>query len=207
MRLCALSSFASAPAKTVLGFMESCSADIIRLPGASENSPTPRQVRSALSQNQTAFVEGRGGKMGATPYFVTKHSERAMRRQLFARQPSAAEVDRLVAALPDRSIVLGGRRITVFMCGELIAFNPDGSVKHGRTLQFDILANPAHTIMGRWNHLGRKLATMSRKSVALYATNNTAEHSRVTTDVRIYKKGSLVRRYSAGALAWCECEI
>lgn len=140
------------------------------LPGARENTPTPHQVRSVLYQNQTVFVEGNGGKMGATPYIVTKHSQHAMPRQLFAQHPTAAEVDRLAAALPDRSIVLNGRQITIFMCGELIAFNPDGSVKHGRTLQYDILANPAHTMMGHWNHLGRKLATLSHTSAALYAT-------------------------------------
>lgn len=207
MKLCALSPFDSATPKAVLEFVESCSANFLMLPGARENTPTPRQVRSVLGHHQTAFVEGRGGKTDATPYLVTKHSQHAMPRQIFSQHPTAAEVDRLAEALPDRSIVLSGTRITIFMCGELIAFNPDGSVKHGRTLQYDILANPAHTMMGHWNHLGRKLATLSRKSAALYATNNTAEHSRVTTDVRIYKEGHLVRRHCTGALAWCECEI
>ncbi len=208
MKLCTLSTFTSSHPSVMLAFLEKTTADFVLLPGAGSNTPTPAQVRRVLQSGVSAFVEGEGGKRRATPYLVTRTSIEAMPHQVFSQHPTANEIDILVQSLPARTFDIASRKVTIFICGELIAFNPDGTVKHGRTLPFDILANPAHTIMGHWNHLGRKLARLSLKSVALYCTNNNHSHNRITTDVRIYQEGALLQnRNSDGELVWSECVI
>lgn len=208
MKLCAISPFISAPRSVVLRFLETCTADLVMLPGALENTPSPLQVQRAIKPGVTVFVEGKGGKTKAVPHLVTCHAMSSMPPQIFWHNPSASDLDLLAAALPKRTFRIGSRRVTFFICGELIAFNPDGAVKHNRSLEYDIVANPAHTMMGHWNHLGRKLETLSLRSAALYAANNDREHSQVSTDAPIYKHGRLVnQRHNADKLTWCECEL
>ena len=72
------------------------------------------------------------------------------------------------------------------MCGEINGFDLDGRLKHSRVETFDIIANPVHRIMGRWQHLGRKLAALSANSVVLHTANNERNHHGITTDLRIY---------------------
>ena len=208
MKLCAVSPFCSTDRNVVLAFLRSCDADLVLLPGASKNTPSPEEVQKVLRRNVNVFVEGEGGKRKAAPHLVSCTCISAMPKQVFARLPSAKEIDQLAEALPKRTFSIGGRQVSFFICGELIAFNPDGTVKHGRHLQVDVVANPAHTMMGHWNHLGRKLATLSRHGAALYATNNDREHNRVSTDVRIYKNGEQVSsRKTIEGIAWVACEI
>lgn len=208
MKLCAISPLRSAPPRVVLSFLEKNNADFILLPGALENTPTPRQVQRVIKQGVSVFVEGRGGKTKAIPNLVTKSSITPMPPQIFWHHPTAENVDDLIEALPHRTFPIGDRKITFFICGELIAFNPDGTVKHNRKINFDIIASPSHTLMGHWNHLGKKFETLSRQSVALYATNNDREHGDLSTDVRIYVEGkNACRRFTTESLAWSQCEI
>ena len=129
-----------------------------------------------------------------------------MTSQIFARKPTADDIKALGDALPRRTIRIGRRRATFFICGELIALNPDGSVKHKRKLDHDIVINPAHTLMGHWNHLGKKLERLSRGSISVYVTNNIKDRH-LTSDVRIYKDGKLMKRHSGINIAWSECPI
>jgi hypothetical protein len=118
-------------------------------------------------------------------------------------------MDDLVEAWPNRTFRIGSQKVTFAICGEINGFNPDGSVKHGRVLPFDILVNPAHTVMGRWQHLGRKLSVMSKNKAVIHVTNNDRNHGRLSTDVRIYIDGILqeAKVQRDGKLKWCECEL
>lgn len=72
--------------------------------------------------------------------------------QVFARRPTAAEVDKLCSVFEDRTFTIAGKKVSFLLCGEITAFNPDGSMKHGRVLPLSggqLLVNPAHTVMGR----------------------------------------------------------
>lgn len=208
MKLCAVSPFTNTSEAEILAFLANATAALVLLPGRSQNTPSPEKVQSAICSGVSVFVEGKGKKKEATPYLVTSSKLMPMPRQIFSERPTAQQIDDLVACLPSRTFAIGSRMVTFFICGELIAFNPDGSVKHGRQLSYDILANPSHTIMGHWNHLGKKLSSLSRHSAAMYVTNNDRNHSGITTDVRIYKHGEeLINRTVHGKITWCECKI
>jgi hypothetical protein len=213
MRVFAVTPFENASRKEVLGFLDTLPQALIVLPGRSGNTPSPHQIQGVIRRGSTVFVEGPGSKSKTRArkkkrpaFLVTKQNVTRMPSQIFSRSPTAKDMDRLAAILPQRTIRLGKRKVTFLICGEILAFNPDGSAKHGRKLEYDILANPAHTIMRRWNHLGRKLKRLSRRSVALHVANN--DHNRhQTTDVRIYKNRVLMKRNSDIRVAWSECAI
>jgi hypothetical protein len=208
MNLCAVSPFTNTSEAEIIAFLGNATAALVLMPGGSHNTPSPEKVQNAIHSGVSVFVEGKGKKKEATPYLVTRREIIPMPRQIFSERPTAHQIDDLVACLPSRTFAIGSRMVTFFLCGELIAFNPDGSVKHSRQLPYDILANPSHTIMGHWNHLGKKLSSLSRHSVAMYVTNNDRNHSGITTDVRIYKHGEeLTNRTVHGKITSCECEI
>ena len=209
MKLCAASPNKFATQDDVLAFLAEATATLVLLPGSSSSTPSPQMVQSAIRDGVSVFVEGVDRKMQTTPYLVTNRTAIAMPRQVFVNDPSAREIEELLARLPARTFALGSRTVTFYICGELIAFNPNGHFKHGRQApKHDIIANPAHSIMGHWNYLGKKLSALSRKSVALYAANNNCKNITVTTDVRIYKSGKRLNcRSQNGKLAWCECDI
>ena len=134
--------------------------------------------------------------------------------QVFHQSPTAESMEDLVKAWRGRTFPVGpSRKVTFAICGEINGFNPDGSAKNGREreLPFDILANPAHYIMGRWQHLGRKLSALSKGKVVIHVANNDRNHKNLTTDVRIYIDGRFpddkVRCSGTLNLKWCECEI
>jgi hypothetical protein len=129
-----------------------------------------------------------------------------MPSQLFSTRPSAENMDQLAALLPQRTFRFGKRSVTFLICGEILAFNPDGTTKHRRKLHFDILANPSHTVMGHWNHLGKKLKSLSSRSVMVHVANNDRNHH-LTTDVRIYRDGVRLKRNSDINIAWSECVV
>ncbi len=208
MNICAISPFVNASEPEILTFLAEASADLVLLPGHSRNTPPPEKVKNIIRSGVSVFVECKGKKMETTPYLVTSRELMPMPQQIFAQNPSAEQMDRLAAILPNRTFRISSRFVTFFICGELIAFNPDGSVKYGRQLPYDILANPAHTIMGHWNHLGKKLSALSQRSAAIYATNNDRNHSGITTDVRIYKYGMLLANRSVnGKIVCCQYEM
>lgn len=126
--------------------------------------------------------------------------------QILKASPTAKEMDRLKTMLPERTIAVGKRKASFIICGEILAFNPDGSTKHRRRLDVDILINPVHTLMGRWGSLGKKPKRLSHRSVAVHVANNDRNHH-LTSDVRIYKNGALMKRHRGKNIAWSECRI
>ena len=209
MKLCAVSPFTSASESDILDFIGKASYDLIVLPGASSNSPDPAKIRNLLQRGVRVFLERKGsGKQKHTPLLVTQNGFIEMPRQVFESNPSAEDMKRLARAWSRRTFSVGTRAVTVAICGEILGFNPDGTVKHGRELPFDVLVNPAHSKMGRWHHLGKKLANLSRGTIVVHIANNDSDHSAVTTDVRMYRNGKLLRnRQCSSVLAWCEGEI
>jgi hypothetical protein len=205
-RIIAISPFASATKKDILRFLATLPKAMIVLPGNSTNTPSPREIQTVMRRGSVVFAEGGKRKNGRPAFIVTHRAITRMPSQIFAKKPKAADIDDLAAILPQRTILLGDRTVTFFICGELIAFNADGRAKHKRKIDYDILINPAHTIMGHWNHLGKKLKRLSRGSVAVYVTNNSSDHH-LTSDVRIYTNGLLLKRNSDINIAWSECSI
>jgi hypothetical protein len=209
MKTCVVSPFVSATRSEILAFLETMTARLVMLPGVARNTPTPEAVQAVIGRDVSVFVEFGGRKAKATPYLVTRRTVSPMPRQIFGEHPSAAQMDKLAENLPARTFTVGDRQVTFLICGENIAFSPDGSTKHKRRLAIpDILANPAHSLMSRWQHLGRKFAELSRRSAFLHAANNNRESPDVTTDVRIYRRGRLMPgRQVEGRIAWCECDV
>jgi hypothetical protein len=75
------------------------------------------------------------------PCIITRTRIRRLAPQLFAH-PRAWQLDELIRLLPQRTIHRSGRRNTFLLCGERTTFNPDGGVKHSRTLPLEILIDP-----------------------------------------------------------------
>jgi hypothetical protein len=205
-RIIAVSPFASATKQEILDFVGAQRKALVVLPGNQTNTPSPGQIRRVLRGGALAFAEGKKAKNGRPVFIIAESRIRKMPSQVFARRPTADDIDDLADALPGRTVRIGKRRATFFICGELIAFNPDGRVKHKRKLDHDIVINPAHTLMGHWNHLGKKLVRLSRGSIAVYVTNN-VKNRHLSSDVRIYKVGKLMKRHRGKNIAWSQCRI
>lgn len=205
-KIIAASPFASATKKEILDFVAMHRKALIVLPGKARNTPSARQIQRVIRNESVVFAEGEKGRNGRPAFIVAKRTISRMPPQIFARKPRAADIDALAAVLPGRTIRMGKRKATFFICGELTAFNPNGRVKHNRKLDAGIVINPAHTLMGHWNHLGKKLERLSRGSLAVYVTNNTADHHLIS-DVRIYKDGKSMERHRGKNIAWSECWI
>jgi hypothetical protein len=205
-KIIAVSPFASATKQEILDFIREQPKALIVLPGNQNNTPSPGQIQRVLHGGALAFAEGKKGKNGRPAFIIAKSKVNRMPSQVFATRPTANDIDDLADALPRRTIRIGRRRATFFICGELIAFNPDGSVKHKRKLDHDIVINPAHTLMGHWNHLRKKLERLSHNSIAVYVTNNVKDRH-LSSDVRIYRDGKLMKRNRGINIAWSECPI
>ena len=205
-RIIAVSPFASATKKEIVDFIAMYSKALIVLPGNRSNTPSPRKIQNAIRGGSVVFAEGAKGKNGRFGFIIARSKINRMPPQIFAKRPTADNIESLGTMLPYRTIRMGRRKATFFICGELIAFNPDGSVKHHRKLDHDIVINAAHTLMGHWNHLRKKLERLSHGSLAVYVTNNIEDHH-LTSDVRIYKDGELMPRQRGDNLAWSECRI
>jgi hypothetical protein len=213
MRIFAISPFENASRKEILDFLAKLPQGLIILPGHCGNTPSPRQVQGVIAPGAMAFVEGPGRKVASPKYkrkrpgyIVRKRGVTRMPPQIFKTLPTAEEMDRLAAILPQRTIAVGKRKASFIICGEILGFKPDGSTKHRRRLNLDILINPVHRIMGRWGKLGKKLKRLSRRSVVVHVSNNDRNHH-LTTDVRIYKDGRLRKRHRGKNIAWSECRI
>lgn len=206
MRIIIVSPYFSASKREILNFLSARRADLFVLPGACHNSPTPSEVQKVINAGSSVFVEGSGIKAQALPYLVTRKKASSMPRQVFTNAPSASEMDELLRVFPSRTFSFGAHNVSFILCGEIMAFNPDGTLKHGRHLTFDVMINPAHTMMGRWRHLGPKLSAISRKALAVHVANNQHNHDRVTTHLRVYRSSKLLdNRVTTGNLVWSEC--
>lgn len=194
MKVVLISPFTNALESEILYEIEHADADLILLPGFCKNMPTPQKIQSVIKLGVSVFVEHRGEKCSAIPSLVTKDNIHDMPRQVFINKPSNADIERLLTCLQQRTFTICDRKVTFLICGEIMLFNPNGEVKYNQNLPFsiDVLANPCHTIMGHWNHLGNKFINLSKKNtLVLYVTNNNKNHHRITTNVRIYKNGVL----------------
>ncbi len=119
-------------------------------------------------------------------------------------------MDMLAAAMKRRTIRIRGNDFTFFLCGEIMAFNPDGSTKHRQGLEHGHVVNPVHSLMGHWNHLGAKLSALSSNSLAIHVANNCKNKHGLKTDVRVYKQGKEVareERWRSTRCTWVEWEM
>jgi hypothetical protein len=131
-----------------------------------------------------------------------------MPSQCITKKPKAADLDNLQSIWHQRTHEIGSREFSFAICGEINGFKTDGSVKLGRSLPYDILINPAHSIMGHWNHLGIKLQNLSAGTVVIHVANNDRNHHRLITDIRIYINGNVqYGKRGSDSIRWSECEI
>jgi hypothetical protein len=209
MKICAISPFTSATRTEILNFISRCDHDLIVLPGYAENHPTPQSLAEVLKKGMFAFVETRGGKVKSIPCLVSSTQQiiRMPKQCVFEGEPRAKDLDDLQRIWHQRTHEIGNREFSFAICGEINEFNINGSVKMKRELPYDILVNPAHSIMGHWNHLGVKLTRLSIGTIVIHVANNDHNHHRITTDVRIYVDGQVMERQVSGNIAWSECEI
>lgn len=207
MRLLAFSPMSTATSEEITSFIAAAQADLIVLPGYAANTPSPERLQAVLRPSVRVFIEAAGGKQQSTPMLVGRAVGQAMPKQIIARDPVASQLDQLSAVFPKRTFSIRKRSVSFVLCGEITAFNPDGTVKGNRSLPFDVLVNPAHTLMGRWRVLGPKLAKLSQDSVVVHVANNKNSNRRVSTDVRIYCNGKNVTERQTNSFgAWCEFE-
>lgn len=182
------------------------------LPGFSDNTPPVWEIQHALNPPAVVFVEEESNGI-RTPYIVTRDQAVPMPAGIFAKSPpTAKQMDDLVKAWPDRTFPIGSRMVTFAICGEINGFDPDGSAKHRQVLPFDVLANPTHTVMGRWHILGPKLSALSKGKVVIHVANNKKNSEKLTTDLRVYVNEVWVNEHAPKAkeqpnLTSFECEI
>lgn len=209
MKICAIAPLLFAEEEEILSFLRTCDHDLVVLPGNADSHPTYRRVANVLQSGVAAFVETGSGKGYSVPWLVTSETKIAMPSQIFATKPSASQLDSLQSIWPKRTHKMKDRTVSFAICGEIDGFRKDGTVKFGRNLPYDILINPTHTIRGRWNHLGVKLQNLSTGTVVVHVANHDPDKPRktVTTDVRIYVNGVVMKRNVQGNLAWSECVI
>jgi hypothetical protein len=119
---------------------------------------------------------------------------------------SAEATRRVVAELTEgyldgrRSIHLEHTCVRVLLCGESNVLRNVRDRDYaagprypdlGWDLKYDVLVNPAHTSMGQWHLLHRRLAYLSQGGrTALYCTNNT--HAAWRSALCVYRDGDLV---------------
>lgn len=154
-----------------------------------------------------AFVETGAGKHKSIPRLVSPTQQIEMPIQVFAKNPTSSDLDKLQSIWPLRTHKIGDRMFSFAICGEVDGFKKNGFVKYGRKLPYDVLVNPTHTIRGRWNHLGVKLKILSAGRVVIHVANNNRKHHKLTTHIRIYKNGNILKRYTSGNITWSEFEI
>jgi len=208
MKICAVSPLESANAKDILDFIGDCEHDLVVLPGYAENHPSYQSVATVLKPGVFAFVEtGPGNDDKRVPWLVSSKQQVSMPSQIFSKDPKARDLDDLQEIWDERTHNICGRMVLFAICGEINAFRINGLVRRGDNPPYDVLVNPAHTIMGFFAYLGPKLTNLSEGRVVVHVANNNRGHHRITTDVRIYVNGEIMDRKSDGSFAWSECEI
>ncbi|MDM8554203.1 hypothetical protein QUF75_05680 [Desulfococcaceae bacterium HSG7] len=208
MKICAISPFVSASKEEILEFLNGCNNDLVVLPGNYKNHPSYKDVVKVLNPGISAFVETGDGKGDSIPWLVSVTRQIMMPRQIFGTSdPTAGDMDDLQKKWKKRTHTICDRSVSFAICGEINAFNVDTSIKKNRYLPYDVLVNPAHTVMGRWNYLKPKLENLSENTAVVHVANNDRNHHKLTTDVRIYVNGDLMQGYYSGNIGWSECEI
>ncbi|WP_223497066.1 hypothetical protein [Pseudomonas sp. A-RE-26] len=207
MKITAISPINSATPQSIVELISKVSSGLVVLPGYAVNTPSVAAVRKVLSPGVFVFLES-ADKQQAAPWLVSDEEETRMQPQIFADSPKVQALRNLEASFLERTFLIGGHRVSFILCGEINAFQPDGSTKSGIELPFDVLVNPTHTPMGRWNILGRKLAALSKDRVVVHVANNTSGSRTLTTDARIYADGEQVGHRSENSdAAWLIYEV
>ncbi len=107
--------------------------------------------------------------MVCTPCLVTQNKIRKMPKQIYWHQPTAAQMDAFSAYRKGAHLGHYGRS-GIAVIWEDHRIQLDGSTKHSRTLKRgEIIANPAHTNMGRWHVLDRRFEQLSKQGAAIHA--------------------------------------
>ena len=210
MRICAISPFKSAASEEILQFLSTCTHDLVILPGIEKNHPTVDNISPVLRQGVSAFIEDGTNKNEAIPWLVSNSGRIRMPKQIFTNTKGmrARDLDNLQDVWIKRKFHIGSKNVSFIICGEINAFNVDATVKKKRKLPFEILVNPSHTPMGRWNFLGIKLKILSTNKVVIHVANNTLKYPlKSKSDVRIYVDKELMKRIVVGNIAISECEI
>jgi hypothetical protein len=130
--------------------------------------------------------------------------------QLFStsRQATPVLVQQLLSQFSNgnRLVEIDGRRLGLLICGEnnVIANRQSSDnepyVRHVTgfwSRPYDILLNPAHTVMGNWGKLEKRFSFLSQQGRwVFYCTNNTQSYS-WKSSLRVYHNGIRVRDGSA----------
>lgn len=207
MKICAISPLENASKIEILKFIENNDADLIVLPGYSSNHPNHKEISKVLKKGAYVFMESDAEKLKAHPLLVSQDKHIKMPPQIFSQNPTSKQLDELQAVWTARTHKIKGHTFSFVICGEIDAFEKNGSVKRGRSLPYQILINPTHTPRGRWNHLGTKLENLSKGTILVHVANNTYNHHKVTTHLRIYVDGKVMTRYELDNISWSEYEI
>jgi len=202
MKITAISPFNTARPRSIVELVSEIDSGLVILPGYADNIPSVAAIQKHLKPGVFVFLES-AGKEQSKPWFVSREQTILMPAQVFGRNPRAQELRDLETCFPKRTFPLVDRQVSFILCGEINAFQPDGSTKKGIELPFDVLINPAHSRMGRWNVLDPKLTALSKGRVVIHVANNTTGSQRLTTDVRIYANGEKVGNREEKADAVC----
>lgn len=207
MRITAIAPFDSANATHILSLVTVLRADLVILPGYRHNTPSLAQLRTALPEGAWAFLE-QMDKGQASPALLSSSVVFKLPPQVFSQSPTMQQLSDLESCFARRTVEIGEHRVSFILCGEINAFQADGTTKSGIKLPFDILINPAHSVMGRWHILGRKLSSLSRRGVVVHVANNNRNSHSLTTDVRIYVGGMQVGERDGNEFAtWCTYDV
>ncbi|MEE1925316.1 hypothetical protein V0R50_26405 [Pseudomonas sp. 148P] len=203
MKITALSPHQNSTEEQILAVISTLEADLIILPGNFENTPSLAKIRQALPDDTWIFVEP-GEKMKGHSVVLSRSDTIKLPIQVFAELPGRQELSSLESCFPQRTVQIGKRSVSFIICGEINAFQQDGTTKSGIDLPFEILINPAHTVMGRWHILGRKLSALSHRGVVVHVANNNRKSPWISTGVRIYASGKQVGERGWNSVAtWC----
>ena len=103
----------------------------------------------------------------------------------------------------NRLLNIDNKMFALMICGEnnIIrnqqSLENQPSVRHvgGQWPQpYDILLNPAHTVMGNWGKLEKRFSLFSSQNrLALFCTNNTSHSSSWRSCLRFYRNGNLIQ--------------
>lgn len=208
LRITALSPFICATPRAIVEQISIVESGLVVLPGWRRNGPSLVDLQQALQTGVTLFAELGPSIQRRKAYLVTCEANTQIPDQVFAERPSLSALSKLAGRLPERTIKLGSHRVVFFLCGEIHAFDANGTPKADVELPFEVLINPAHSMMGRWRVLGQKLEALSRGRVVVHVANNYGNNHRVSTDVRIYADGKQVgERIANGYVTWSTFEV
>jgi hypothetical protein len=207
MKITAISPLNSATPQSIVDLISTLRSDLVVLPGFAENIPAAAAIQKVLHPGTKVFLES-GKKQSVTPWLVSPTEIIGMPKQIYAQAPNAENLRQLESSFQGRTFKILHREVSFILCGEINAFNTDGLAKAEIQLPFDVLVNPAHSLMGRWHILGAKLRALSVGRTVVHVANNAKGSRSPTTDVRIYHDGAPVGvKERNDSAAWCTFQL